>query len=230
MKFKNLLTHETVPDKSFFKPAEVSALLRVKPHEIRYWESEFSGFKAHKTKNGLKLYRRDDVILFSAIRHLLHEKKFTIPGAKQILKDANDLSGATDTPKPVAPAPVVDEPTFHHAAPVALACSEVLHEAAEILASQTIAFDETHHELYQECGEELAEPTVALDMQEAQEIIKTGIQNIHNPPVSNDHLIQAVQQKKSEITLLASKESLEEVLDSLDRFQESPFWKETFKA
>ena len=74
-----------IPDKLYFKIGEVSELLGVEPHVLRYWESEFPALSPKKSGTGHRLYRRKDVELLLRIKHLLYEKRFTIEGARQSL-------------------------------------------------------------------------------------------------------------------------------------------------
>ena len=79
-------THmKSIPDKLYFKIGEVSALLGVPAYVLRFWETEFKRIKPKRTPSGQRLYRKTDVELLQEIRHLLYEKRFTIPGAKQRL-------------------------------------------------------------------------------------------------------------------------------------------------
>jgi DNA-binding transcriptional MerR regulator len=75
-----------VPDKLYFKIGEVAALVGVKPHVLRYWESEFSIVKPSKTRSRHRLYRRRDVETLLHIKQLLHDDRFTIEGARKRLK------------------------------------------------------------------------------------------------------------------------------------------------
>jgi len=76
-----------IPDKFYFKIGEVADLLGLPTHVLRFWESEFKGIKPKRTAAGQRLYRKKDVELILEIKHLLYEKKYTIPGAKKHLKD-----------------------------------------------------------------------------------------------------------------------------------------------
>ena len=75
-----------LPDKLYFKIGEVSELVGVKPYVLRYWESEFSALKPSKTRSKHRLYRRKDVETLLQIKHLLHDERFTIEGARKRLK------------------------------------------------------------------------------------------------------------------------------------------------
>ncbi|MEW5735740.1 MAG: MerR family transcriptional regulator [Thermodesulfobacteriota bacterium] len=73
---------ERYAGKAYFKIGEVAKIAGVKPFVLRFWESEFPEIKPGRTATGQRVYRRNDVLTVLAIRELLYEKKFTIPGAK----------------------------------------------------------------------------------------------------------------------------------------------------
>ncbi|MDC7225241.1 MAG: MerR family transcriptional regulator [Spirochaetales bacterium] len=62
---------------------EICRLLEVKPHVLRYWEQEFEIVNPRKDRNGKRQYSRNDINILFRIKHLLHDEKFTIEGAKQ---------------------------------------------------------------------------------------------------------------------------------------------------
>jgi UDP-N-acetylglucosamine/UDP-N-acetylgalactosamine diphosphorylase len=64
---------------------EVAKLLGVKPHVIRYWESELPLLSPRKGLSGRREYSANEVRLLMRFRHLLYEQKFTIEGAKNRL-------------------------------------------------------------------------------------------------------------------------------------------------
>ena len=78
-----------IPDKFYFKIGEVAELLGLPTHVLRFWESEFKRIKPKRTSAGQRMYRRKDVELILEIKHLLYEKKYTIPGAKNYLSNKN---------------------------------------------------------------------------------------------------------------------------------------------
>lgn len=75
-----------LPDKLFFKIGEVSEIVGVKPHVLRYWESEFPALRPKKTRGSHRMYSRQDVELAMLIRRLVHDEGFTIPGARRQLR------------------------------------------------------------------------------------------------------------------------------------------------
>ncbi|MEI6806609.1 MAG: MerR family transcriptional regulator [Myxococcaceae bacterium] len=75
-----------LPNKKYFKIGETSALLGIKPHVLRYWESEFPQIRPFKSKTGQRLYRHCDLESLVKIQKLLYKERFTIAGARQALK------------------------------------------------------------------------------------------------------------------------------------------------
>ncbi len=59
----------------------------LKPHVLRYWESEFRVIKPHKAGSLQRLYRKKDLDLILKIKKLLYEEGFTIAGAKKKIRD-----------------------------------------------------------------------------------------------------------------------------------------------
>jgi DNA-binding transcriptional MerR regulator len=74
-----------IPDKLYFKIGEVSKIAGLPSHVLRFWESEFKRIKPRRTASGQRAYTQKDVALILEIKHLLHEKKFTIDGARKYL-------------------------------------------------------------------------------------------------------------------------------------------------
>ncbi|HTP57459.1 MAG TPA: UTP--glucose-1-phosphate uridylyltransferase, partial [Spirochaetia bacterium] len=62
---------------------EVARFLGVKPYIIRYWESELPLLSPRKGLSGRREYSSREIRLLMRFRYLLHEKKFTIEGAKR---------------------------------------------------------------------------------------------------------------------------------------------------
>jgi DNA-binding transcriptional MerR regulator len=86
-----LKRHETEDsishERLYYRIGEVSRLTGLKPHVLRYWESEFKVIKPHKGGSSQRLYRRKDLDLILKIKKLLYEDGFTIAGAKKKIRD-----------------------------------------------------------------------------------------------------------------------------------------------
>ncbi len=74
-----------IPDKLYFKIGEVSQLVGVEPHVLRYWEKEVGLVRPSKSASQQRRYRYRDVEIFRQVRRLLYDEKFTLAGAKQQL-------------------------------------------------------------------------------------------------------------------------------------------------
>ncbi len=73
--------------KLYYSIGEVSEITGLKQYVLRYWESEFSQLKPSKNSAGNRNYRKSDIDLIKEIKELLYDRRFTIKGAKQHLKD-----------------------------------------------------------------------------------------------------------------------------------------------
>jgi len=71
--------------KPFFKIGEAAKLLGVKPHVLRYWESEFPTLKPKKNPSGQRIYARADIEAIVEIQNLLYNERYTISGARKML-------------------------------------------------------------------------------------------------------------------------------------------------
>jgi len=74
-------------ERLYYRIGEVSRITGLKPHVLRYWESEFKVIKPLKGGSLQRLYRRKDLDLILKIKKLLYEEGFTIAGAKKKIRD-----------------------------------------------------------------------------------------------------------------------------------------------
>jgi DNA-binding transcriptional MerR regulator len=73
--------------KQYYGIGEVASMFKVNTSLLRYWESEFDVLKPRKNGKGDRFFRPDDIKNLQVIHHLLRQKKFTIEGAKDYLKN-----------------------------------------------------------------------------------------------------------------------------------------------
>ena len=71
------------PVQEFFSIGEVCELTDLKPHVLRYWESQFRFLNPAKNRSGNRVYKGREVELIMLVKHLLYTEKFTIEGARQ---------------------------------------------------------------------------------------------------------------------------------------------------
>jgi len=57
-----------IPAKRYFTIGEVSELCDVKPHVLRYWETEFPSLSPVKRRGNRRYYQRHDVLMVRQIR------------------------------------------------------------------------------------------------------------------------------------------------------------------
>ena len=67
--------------------SEVSEMLGIKPHVLRYWETQFSMLRPKKNRAGNRMYRPEELRTLERIKELLYERRFTIAGARRKLLD-----------------------------------------------------------------------------------------------------------------------------------------------
>ena len=81
------MNEEPILRKAYYSIGEVCDLTGLKPHVLRYWETQFEALRPTKNRAGNRVYRPREVELVLLVKHLLYEKKFTIDGARQNLRE-----------------------------------------------------------------------------------------------------------------------------------------------
>ncbi len=76
---------EPIARKVYYSIGEVCDLTGLKPHVLRYWESQFDVLRPTKNRAGNRVYRSKEIELVLLVKHLLYEEKYTIEGARQRL-------------------------------------------------------------------------------------------------------------------------------------------------
>lgn len=59
----------------------------LKPHVLRYWETEFDQLNPKKNRAGNRAYTERDIEVVKRIQSLLRDDKYTLEGARQVLSD-----------------------------------------------------------------------------------------------------------------------------------------------
>ncbi len=77
--------------KKYYSIGEAGKIAGLEPHVLRFWESEFTELAPVKNDAGRRVYRPEDLAVILKLKELLHEKKFTIEGAKKILRGETDI-------------------------------------------------------------------------------------------------------------------------------------------
>ncbi|HEY4062632.1 MAG TPA: MerR family transcriptional regulator [Puia sp.] len=78
---------ESLFSKQYYTMGEVSEMFRVNQSLLRFWETEFDIIQPRKNKKGDRYFRPIDIKNLHLIYHLLRQRKYTIEGAKEFLKN-----------------------------------------------------------------------------------------------------------------------------------------------
>lgn len=78
---------DRIAEKEYYSIGEVCEIADLKPHVLRYWESQFSSLRPTKNRAGNRVYRRKEIKLIQLLRRLLYTERYTIEGAKNKLNE-----------------------------------------------------------------------------------------------------------------------------------------------
>jgi DNA-binding transcriptional MerR regulator len=155
-------TTTAIPEKLFYKAAEVCQLTDTQPYVLRFWESEFPQLASGKNRSGQRVYNREDIDLILRIKKLLYQDEYTIAGARKALDDDRETivdpapsksrssRPVIELDEPVVPAKAVEPPV-----PSSL-FGESRPEAPEAPKSAAVEEEARYRALYDEALATLA--------------------------------------------------------------------------
>ncbi len=73
--------------KMYYTIGKVAEMFKVNQSLIRLWENEFDVLKPKKNGKGDRLFRPEDIKNIQLIYHLMRERKYTMEGAKDFIKN-----------------------------------------------------------------------------------------------------------------------------------------------
>ena len=114
-----------LPVKLYYRIGEVSEIVGVEPHVLRYWETEFRSIRPQKSRKGQRIYSRRDVDKLLKVKELLYSHGFTIAGARKRLRE-----GGAEPEQAVAPPPEAKRP----GAQLRAALGEIRRDIVALLA------------------------------------------------------------------------------------------------
>jgi DNA-binding transcriptional MerR regulator len=79
---------EILFQKLYYTIGTVAEMFKVNQSLIRFWENEFDILKPKKNRKGDRMFRPEDIKNLQLIHHLIREKKYTLEGAKDFLKNS----------------------------------------------------------------------------------------------------------------------------------------------
>ena len=77
---------EVLFQKSYYPIGKVAEMFKVNQSLIRLWENEFDILRPRKNGKGDRLFWPEDIKNLKLIFHLLRERKYTMEGAREFLK------------------------------------------------------------------------------------------------------------------------------------------------
>lgn len=107
---------QTSIKKLYHSITEAATLIGEEQHVLRYWEREFPQLRPQKNRAGNRVYTQRDLAVLMVIKQLLREKRYTVAGAREYLKNAG-------LPEDVVPLPqiAVEEAQVHDSGVTAVA-------------------------------------------------------------------------------------------------------------
>jgi DNA-binding transcriptional MerR regulator len=78
---------EPIARKEYYSIGDVCDLTGLKPHVLRYWETQFEVLHPHKNRAGNRVFLAKDIELILLVKRLLYQEKYTIEGARQKLDE-----------------------------------------------------------------------------------------------------------------------------------------------
>lgn len=90
---------EPIAKKTYYSMSEVSELTGLKAHVLRYWETQFDVISPSKNRGGTRVYQAEEIERILLVKELLYERRFTIEGAKQKLREMRQEGTVADAQK-----------------------------------------------------------------------------------------------------------------------------------
>lgn len=103
------MTDRPIIRKEYYSIGEVCDLVGLKPHVLRYWESQFPPLNPSKNRAGNRVYQRREIRLIILVKQLLYEEKYTIEGARRKLEALRNREDYEDRTRQTLNESAVDE-------------------------------------------------------------------------------------------------------------------------
>ena len=85
--------------KLYYSISEVSRMLGLEQYVLRYWESEFEQLRPQKNRAGNRIYTEKDIEVVKLIKRLTRDDRYTIEGARQVMKGLFSENGTLQKEK-----------------------------------------------------------------------------------------------------------------------------------
>lgn len=100
---------EPIARKAYYSIGDVCELTGLKPHVLRYWETQFEPLRPTKNRAGNRVFKPADIELVLLIKHLLYDQKYTINGARRHLKQTRRSAELAEERKQVVTPSLMEE-------------------------------------------------------------------------------------------------------------------------
>jgi len=84
------MPRDRIARREYYSIGEVCEMAGLKPHVLRYWETQFKELNPTKNRAGNRVYRAKEIKLIELVKHLLYEDKYTIDGARRKLEQLRE--------------------------------------------------------------------------------------------------------------------------------------------
>lgn len=81
------MPEDRIAPREYYSIGEVCEITGLKPHVLRYWETQFRDLSPAKNRAGNRVYRPREIKIIQLVKHLLYEEKYTIDGARKKLEE-----------------------------------------------------------------------------------------------------------------------------------------------
>lgn len=78
---------EPIARKVYYSIGEVCDLTGLKPHVLRYWETQFPELSPTKNRAGNRVYQARELEIIALIRKLVYEERYTLEGARRRVEE-----------------------------------------------------------------------------------------------------------------------------------------------
>ena len=98
MAAKDIRRRDKPLEKLYYSITEVGEITGLKPHILRYWETEFPFLRPKRNRAGNRAYRKKDIEMILVIRRLLYDEGYTIEGAKLKIRQLRKVEPEIEAP------------------------------------------------------------------------------------------------------------------------------------
>jgi DNA-binding transcriptional MerR regulator len=128
-------------NKLYYSISEVSRIAELEQYVLRYWETEFEQLRPAKNLSGNRIYTNRDIKMILYIKKLLREEKYTIEGAKKLIRNYSNKEEDEETKKEEVLAPKTNKISSFAGNEMSLFANETVSLPADLLKSETLKDD-----------------------------------------------------------------------------------------